>query len=298
MKKTKIIILVMLLGVLFTNVPSFAGEEMVVYHWRPESGLDTRFEYHIELLRTALEKTTRQYGPAKLEPAKDVMNPIRILKMLVNGIDGIDVAFGPTSSEYEKLLIPVRIPLDKGLLGYRIFLIHKQDQPRFSAITRLDELRDLKVGQGMGWNDVSIYEHNHFTVITGSTYEGLFEMLLKGRFDYFARGVEEAYPEYAARKDTMPDLHVEESIVLYYPFPRYFWVSNNEKGEILRERLTTGMEMMIQDGTFDQIFRKYKGETIKRANLKNRTLFTIENPFLPETVPLDRPELWYDPFTE
>lgn len=271
---------------------------MVVYYQRPESEIDTRNDYHIELLRVALERTIEKYGPARLEPTKTIMNEIRIEKMLMRGVEGVDVMFRPTSKKDEELLTPVRIPLDKGLLGYRIFLIRKNDQAKFSAINSLDELKKLKVGQGRDWNDVQIYEHNHFDIITGSIYEGLFEMLLKGRFDYFARGVEEAHPEYEARRDKMPNLDVEESIVLYYPFPRYFWVPNNKKGEVLHKRLTEGLEIMIKDGTFEKIFWKYKGQAIRQANLENRKLFKIENPFLPETTPLNRPELWYDPFTK
>ncbi len=299
MKKITLIIFVSLFcAITFFNLFSLAEQEMVVIYQRPESDIDTRNDYHIELLRVALEKTSAKYGPFRLKPTKTVMNEIRIVKMLINGMEGVDVMFRPTSKEDERQLNPVRIPLDKGLLGYRIFLIHKKDQPKFRSITSLDKLKKLKVGQGRDWNDVKIYEHNNFKIVTGLVYEGLFEMLLKGRFDYFARGVEEAYPEYEARRKEMPDLHVEESIVLNYPFPRYFWVSNNKKGDFLRERLVEGLEIMIKDGSFEQIFRKYKSDAINMANLKSRKVFRIENSFLPDATPINRPELWYDPFKD
>ncbi len=299
MKKYILIIFVSLFcAVTLFKLPSLAKPEMVVIYQRPESDIDTRNNYHIELLRTALEKTITKYGPFRLKPTKTVMNEIRIIKMLTNGVEGVDVMFRPTSKEDEEQLSPIRIPLDKGLLGYRIFLIHKKDQPKFRSIKSLNQLKKLKVGQGRDWNDVNIYKHNNFKVVTGSVYEGLFEMLLKARFDYFARGVEEAYPEYEARKKEMPDLHVEESIVLYYPFPRYFWVANNKKGDLLRERLTEGLEIMIKDGSFEQIFRKYKSNAINMANLKNRKVFKIKSPFLPEATPINRPELWYDPLKD
>ncbi len=59
---------------------------------------------------------------------------------------------------------------------------------------------------------------------------------------------------------------------------------------------SVGLEIMTKDGTFDRIFMKYKSETIDRVNLKSRKLFKIENPFLPEDTPLNRSELWFDPF--
>jgi len=45
---------------------------------------------------------------------------------------------------------------------------------------------------------------------------------------------------------------------------------------------------MIEDGSFDEIFRKYYGDSIQAANLKNRRLFNISNPLLPATAPLHR----------
>ena len=54
--------------------------------------------------------------------------------------------------------------------------------------------------------------------------------------------------------------------------------------------------MMIEDGSFDELFFEYHQEMIEKSNLKGRRLFEIENPLLPATAPLDRTELWYDPF--
>jgi hypothetical protein len=267
----------------------------VVIYQRPEAEGDTRNNYHIELLRIALERTTEKYGAVTLKPSKTVMNELRLMKMLAAGKAGIDVVFRPTSIEDEKLLTPVRIPLDRGLLGYRISLIRKEEQPRFSAVKNVAGLKALRLGQQRDWNDVNIYKHNGFTVVTGSDYEGLFRMLARNRFDYFARGLEEVYPEHALYSKTLPQLHVEESIVIHYPFPRYFWVANSTKGASLRRRLTQGLEAMIADGAFNKIFWQYKGEAIRRARMKHRRVFRIKNPFLPDTAPLGRKELWYDP---
>ena len=76
--------------------------------------------------------------------------------------------------EYEQILIP----LDKGLIGYRVFLINKDRQPEFSAITTLEELKHLKVGQGLSWADVEVWRANGFDVIEGSNYNGLFHMVV------------------------------------------------------------------------------------------------------------------------
>ncbi len=119
-------------------------------------------------------------------------------------------------------------------------------------------------------------------------------MLINERFDYFPRGIYEAYPEYEGRKEKFPDLFVEETILLHYPYPCYSFVNINNVR--LADRVERGLNMMIEDGSFDELFFESHQEIIEKSNLKGRRLFEIENPLLPATAPLDRTELWYDPF--
>lgn len=279
-------------------VATAVAEEAAIRYPRAQSEQDTRYIYHTELLKEALRVTTDKHGEVEVIPAKTHMNEIRVIKCLANDCGDIDVLYRPTSESLEKELTPVLIPLDKGLLGYRIFLIREDMQPTFSKIENLDQLKKFSVGQGASWGDVEIYLYNRFEMVTGTNYEGLFKMLLAKRFDFFPRGVEEAPVEYDARKDELPGLHVEETILLYYPFPRYMWFANSARGKRLAQRVHEGLEMMIKDGAFDRLFHEHKGEAIRRANLKNRRIFKIENPFLPPTAPLGRSELWYDPLED
>ena len=136
--------------------------------------------------------------------------------------------------------------------------------------------------------------NNHFKIVTGPEYEGLFDMLIAERFDYFSRGISEAPREYEERKTRLPDLHIEQSILLYYPWPKYFFTS--KKTPKLAERIERGLKMMIKDGSFDRHFNKYYKEDIERVNLKSRKLFKISNPLLPATAPIYQKELWFDPF--
>ena len=53
--------------------------------------------------------------------------------------------------------------------------------------------------------------------------------------------------------------------------------------------------MMLEDGSFDEIFNQYFGDIINKANLENRVKIELENPFMPDTVPYDREELWLNP---
>ncbi len=268
---------------------------MDVRYPKPESEGDTRYTYHIALLRQACEKTADKYGKVNIIPADKTMNELRMVKLLMEGSFDIDVVFKPTSKDLESRLNPVRIPLDKGLLGWRIFLIKKENQPKFSSVRTIDQFKKLSVGQARGWGDIAIYEHNGIKVAKGPDFESMFSMLLSDRFDYFARGVEEAPRELEARREKMPELHIEESIVLHYPFVRYMWVANSPKGDMLRARITKGLEIMIRDGSFEKAFIRFKEDILKKVNMTGRRVFELENPFLPDTVDLNRTELWYKP---
>ena len=279
------------LSFIFIAPPLFAKELVVIYP-RPQSESDTRDNDVVELLRFALQKTVDSYGPFKMKPSIR-MKEGRYKLELKKGRT-LNVIWATVTEELEKELLPIRIPVRKGILGYRIFLIRKQDQEKFAAIDTLEELKKLRVGQGADWNDVHVFRFNGFNLVTGSSYEGLFKMLIQERFDYFSRGINEALPEYEARKDNLPDLFVEENLLLYYPWPKYFFVPKNNTQ--LAERIERGLNIMIKDGSFDQLFFKYHQSTIERVNFKKRRIFRLKNPLLPPTAPIKRKELWYTLF--
>ena len=60
-----------------------------------------------------------------------------------------------SSPEWERKLIPIRIPIDKGLSGYRISLIDGDARPQFSALTNLTQLKALSLGAGRQWSVIA-----------------------------------------------------------------------------------------------------------------------------------------------
>mgnify|MGYP000049338932 FL=1 len=273
--------------------PAIAQELVVTYSPSPVSKDDKRFDYGINLLRQVLNKTSSSHGSFNMFPAEG-MNVGRAIEFLKSGeTEAVNVVWTTSSKKREDSLLPIRIPIRKGLLGYRIFLIKKEDQAKFAAIQTLEELKQLRVGQGHIWNDVKVFQGNGFEVVTGPSYEGLFRMLMEDRFDYFSRGINEAPEEYESRKNKFPNLFIEDSILLYYPWPKYFFTS--KKNPALAERIELGLRMMIEDGSFERLFIKYHSKDIERVNLKNRKLFKMYNPLLPATTPFDQKELWFDP---
>src|SRR5436190_2073547 len=146
-----------------------------VYH-QPESARDVRYLYHWEILRTALERTTPKWGPYRMAVAAETMSEARQAYEMKSGSGKLTVMYLGTTPEFERTLVPVRIPVDKNLGGYCVFLIRQGDKQRFANVKSLDDLRRFTYGLGIGWIDVDILKSNGFKVITGSNYDGLFEM--------------------------------------------------------------------------------------------------------------------------
>jgi len=262
----------------------------------PESARDVRYQYHWEILRTALEKTRPKWGDY-LMVASDTMTEQRQRVELLNATGHLNVMYLSTTPEFERKLIGIHIPVDKNLGGYCVFLIRDGEQRRFANVRTLGDLRRFSYGLGLGWIDVGILRANQFDVVTGSSYDGLFEMLKQRRFDVFLRAAPEVLDEYEKQKGKEKRLAIEQTILLYYPLPMYFWFPKTEEGRRLAARAEEGMRMMIADGTYDQIFGRYQRKKIEMLRLKERKLFAIKNPNVGPETPFADKKLWFDPQT-
>lgn len=269
---------------------------MVYVYNAPESAIDVRYNYHWEILRTALEKTKFKYGEFRMIKSQ-VMSESRQTFEMINATGALSVMYLGTTPKLERNLIGIHIPVDKNLGAYSIFLVRQERKDDFRNITTLDELRKFTFGLGLGWIDVGILQSNGIKVVTGSSYDGLFEMLVNKRFDIFLRASTEIFSEVEERKTTLPDLCIEDNICLYYPQPMYFWFQNTSDGKRLAKRAEEGMRLMIKDGTYDRIFDKYQQAKIEKLHLSTRRILTIRNPFLVPETPFENKRLWFDPKT-
>jgi len=269
---------------------------MTYIHHPPESARDVRYLYQWEVLRTALEKTHAKWGPYRLV-AGEVMTERRQAYELRNATGNLTVMYLGTTPEFERELVPVRIPVDRSLGGYCVFLVRAGEQARFDAVRTLDDLRQFTYGLGLGWIDVEILRASGFKVVTGSSYDGLFEMLVNRRFDVFLRGAVEILDEYEQRREELRDIRIEDSLLLYYPLPMYFWFAKTPEGQRLAQRAEAGLRLMLADGSYDEIFDRYQRAKIERLHLKTRKAYRIDNPFLGPETPLADRRLWFDPTT-
>ncbi len=252
---------------------------------------DVRFNYPYAVLEMALERTVDRYGPYELKRFSRVVSRKRALRELVSG--GITVFSTPTRQEWEAAAIPIRVPIRKGILGYKLMLIRQEDQSKFSTVQTADDLKKYRFGGGQQWSSSLAMQRHGFRVFGGTDYEPLFAMLSGNRFDYFPRGVNEIFAEYDSRKNKFPNMAIEQELAIYLPLPTYFFVSPAKPR--LAQRVKEGLLSIVEDGTLDQMFYDSHREALERANLANRKIISLKNYNLSDETPLHRAELWYQP---
>jgi hypothetical protein len=242
---------------------------------------DLRTNYYVRVLDLALRKSG---GPYRLQPAGQAMVSPRVMQQMEAG-GPIDVSWWPTRPELERRLLPVRIPIDKGVLGWRLLLIKKSDRARFAQIHSRQQLQTVAAGLQRDWADTAILRANGLRVVPAALYRPMFQMLASDRFQYFPRSVIEVWDE--ERKHADLDLEVEPHLALHYPVRTYFFVSRSNPA--LAQRIERGLRIAIRDGSFDVLFERCNGEYIKRARLGSRTVLELRDPVSDGELPPAKP---------
>jgi ABC-type amino acid transport substrate-binding protein len=243
-------------------------------------------DYFDTLLKLALKKSDI---PTSLKPVK-IPTVIDARKALMFEAGMFDVIWLHTSKELESRFLPIRIPLFKGLIGWRVFLIRKENIPVFANAKSIDTLKNLIVGQGNDWPDTTILRANNFNLMTSVHPKNLFDMLVANRLDYFPRSILETENELLF--DHNKQLVVEPTLALQYPTAFYFFVrkDNFELAGIIEK----GLEASISDGTFDELFYKNFAKDIQQAQFKQRKVFKLSTPKeMFSHLPLERKDLWF-----
>ncbi|WP_137939286.1 amino acid ABC transporter substrate-binding protein [Chitinivorax sp. B] len=265
-----------------------AAGRMVIVYPKPETDTDDRTRYPTLLLALALKKSGANYV---LQPSKTYMQQGRALALLEHNMGEVNVVWSMTSIDREERLRPIRIPIYKGLIGWRIPFISANRQDLLSNVKSVQDLAKFVAGQGHDWPDTEILRANKLQVMGIGEYNALFRTLAMRRFDYFPRSVAEIWAE--ADMHASDGVVVDRHIALHYPTAFYFFV--NKRNAELARLIRSGLEKAIQDGSFDELFQAHMGPYLKAAQLEKRVVLELNNPLLPPLTPLDRPELWYQP---
>ncbi len=261
-------------------------------YYNQSAGAKAEDSFPFQVLKLALAKSGKPYvlqpspiGKADSDRAAAAMQA-----------DGpIDVQWIPQRSQDDAKMLPVLFPVDRGLLGYRLFLIDGARQGAFDQVRTVDDLKQLVALQGKGWADVAILRAAGLHVRTAPTYEDLFKMTVGGRADFFPRGAFEAYNEVEKWGPATPGLAVEQGLILHYPLATIFYVKKSDKA--LADDLLRGLVTAFDDGSYMKLFLSNADvrKVLDMAHMKSRRMINIDNPFMSDAMKATNQKYWWKP---
>ena len=253
------------------------AEHFDIVYPRAAAADDPRPAFALAVLDLAMREAHADYT---IHESSDVMQRERAIRELANG-KAVNLGWFSMSAHDEARLRPIRIPIYRGLIGYRVLLIRKDRQSEFDKIETLDQLKALIGGQGLGWVDTGILRDAGLHVDM-ATYDSLFRMTEAGRIDYFPRGVVEAWNELQARHAQTPSLAVERHLLLAYRSDTIFYTS--KRNEQLAQTIEAGLRAAYRDGAYMRLFdsQPYIQQAIEQARLAHRTVIHLDNRYLSE----------------
>ncbi len=247
------------------------------------------YEYRWKLLELALAHASGGAETVRLAPFTEDITQNRGMRLLQSG--AIDVVALGTNAEREARMLPIKIDILRGIVGYRLLVIRAADQARIASMNEQTLRKQLTFGLNSQWADLPVMRANGLAVETSSSYENLFGMLVAGRFDAFPRGLNEANRELEVRRQSYPQLAVEQSKALFFPYPVYFWV--RRKNAALARRIEQGLKASLADGSFRKLFEGYHAAEIDMLAKSRRQVIRLDNPVLPPGTPEVDTRWWW-----
>ncbi len=245
----------------------------VVYSDTTQEGEDS-FSYAV--LNLALEKSGVEYT---LELSPIDASQERLSEMILN--DELDIADFGTSKSYESILLPIYIPLDMGLSGWRVCIVNESVSDKFQLVRTMDQLRQFVFGQGLGWADTEILIHNKFEVLEAQNIQNALMMLSNKRFDVMPLGINEVYKVYDDQIDQSKTV-VDDHLIIKYPFGKLFFVNKNNQA--LHDAVYNGLRIAFDDGSYMELFESFPQNNMILERINEQTLiFELDNPYTTES---------------
>ncbi len=243
--------------------------------------------YPKALLDMALAKTEHDYGTCRVETTSGLSHARLEAQIQANRID---VGWFNTTNSRETAMLPVRIPLHQGLGGYRILLIRKSDEAKFSGVRDVAGLKQLRAGRVDDELTKAIFQLNKLPTDYSGAHEQLFDMLSHGRVDYLPRSIYKA--EIDAKKIQNLPLSIAPGILIHYKSADYFFVNKERKD--LADRLRQGLLRGIADGTRDKLRESVLNwsAVLRKLRVQERRVIELDSPELPNETPLNEKNYW------
>lgn len=250
-------------------------------------------DYFVQLLRKALVAGANG-RPVPIIHETQLMEQNLGVQEMIRG-KKVDIYWMGTDQERQSKLRAIRIPLERGLIGQRRFIIHRNMKGAFDEVTNVRMLRNYFACQGVDWPDTRVLRSAGLKVREIANVERIFSEVNNFHCEYFPRGYFEGYSEIAQRKESHPDLLFYEGLVLSYPFALYFFV--NLKDDALARWVETGLERMIDNGQFLAHMETHPltSAVFPLNKIKSLRWISIEHPDLPAGLDYTNARYWFQP---
>lgn len=230
------------------------------------------------MLQNLNELTKHSHGELRFITSQEMEQERAFAELSKGNIDVI-IAAPDTNRETESKVIYV--PIDRGLLGFRLCLVNKS-APLFDKINTPQDFISNKYSVGLGshWPDRLIYETNGLKVVHSPIYEQLFPMLRSKRFHCFSRSISEIDDELAKFQDY--DITSDEKVVFIYPNADFIFVNPNKPE--LYAQLNDGVRAALENRSFHSIFDQHFANTLLEHGIYERKLLILENKQISDTA--------------
>ncbi|MDE1145528.1 MAG: hypothetical protein PW843_02760 [Azospirillaceae bacterium] len=200
--------------------------------------------YVLQVLKLALSKSGQPYVLKIDDHPLPSAQVLRLLDQPDNGT--VDVTWLATTPALEAHFQPVRIPLDRGLMGYRMLAVGEAGEEKIQR-----GLSGLSLAQGRGWPEAGLLRAAGLSVREGGD---LYGDLAAGRADALPRSSLDIDREVESAQAAGDAVSVARDVALLYrDFYLYFFVAKHN--DRLADMLLNGLYQAYADGSFMALFR-------------------------------------------
>lgn len=266
------------------------ADDAVIRIPKARASFDISHDYHVRLLTLALQHGNAEQPVPRIDSTLEMVQGRAELE-LAKG-KNIDLYWLGADNTKEAHLRSIKIPTSMGLIGYRKFLVLKENQHKFSGIKSLSDFESLVACQGSHWPDTQILRSANLKVTTNPRFDSLFKMLVAGRCDYFPRGFHDADREVEALAELYPELISIDDVVFHYPFAIYFYTHTDN--EALAMRIEAGMKSLAESGKLLAFMKSHPltAHIFPIEQYKIGKIFELPNNNIPLTDNYLKPNYW------
>lgn len=227
--------------------------------------------YVVALLDRAAELLDKGYRFEALTGVR--MTQRRIELEVASGKGAVDLMWGMSSEARRRELRRFEVMLDQGLIGWRVLVVRRSDLARWPRDLPVAQLRTRRAGQGLHWPDVALLRDNGYQVDTGVDMPTVYEMLRRGRIDYFPRSAMEVQDELAGLDDR--EFAIVPELALRYDTGNYIF-SSRKKLEVADD-FESALQHLQQSGELRQRFAAVFDAQLKPLELASRQVIQLRN---------------------